>query len=283
MQRSEIPSFEELQKPLPEFGYKNLYYKSISLLLRTIGSLSEGIKIGFKYGFDSGNIMNYIYENNPSGDFYIGEVIDRAFLNQKTCKAFRAIKKIQKDFISNYLDERQGQETNIVDLASGKADYIYDVLLETRSNVNVLLRDVNASTLEESKRNAESFGLGENINYESADALDSESLKKISPRPDLVIEVGLYGIIHDDEQIKNHLKNLKEILDPDALLFNVQTYNEQIELIARSLINQDGEPCIWHLRSVEDLISWAEEAGFRSPEIVMDPYNIYAVVMMRGN
>lgn len=282
MRPREIPSFEELQKPLPAYGYKHIYYQSISFFLRTIGILSEGIRIGFKHGFDSGSIMNYIYENNASGDLYIGKIIDRAFLNQKTCKAFRSIKKIQQDLIFDYLESREGQETSIVDLASGKADYLYDALLNTSVKVNVLLRDINQNTLKESKSTAEALGLTENISYELGDALDIESLENISTKPDLVIEVGLYGIIHDDEKIKNHLRAVKEILDPDALLFNVQTYNEQIELIARSLVNQEGKPCVWHLRDFEQVIRWAEEAGFKDAKIVMDPYNIYAVVMMRG-
>ncbi|MCZ6685825.1 MAG: class I SAM-dependent methyltransferase family protein [Candidatus Dadabacteria bacterium] len=282
MQHNQIPSFEELQKPLASFGSRSLYYKSVSFLLRNFGMFSEGIRIGYRHGFDSGNIMNYIYENDPQGSLYIGKAIDSAFLNQKTCKAFRAIKNIQKDFISNYLNKRQGIKTVIADLASGKADYIYDVMKESNSDVNVLLRDINKDTLAESKEIAEELGLSENISYEVGDALDKESLKKIYPKPNLVIEVGLYGIIHDDEQIRDHFKALKEILNPDALLFNVQTYNEQIELIARALINQEGEPCVWHLRSVDLVIGWAEEAGFKNPQITMDPYDIYAVVMMRG-
>jgi len=282
MPRDEIPSFGQLQKPPPACSSKSLYYKIISFLLRTFGTLSEGIRIGYKHGFDSGNMMNYIYENDPQGSFYVGKAIDRAFLNQKTCKAFRAIKGIQKDFISNYLKEREGQGTFIVDLASGKADYIYEVLKESGSNINVLLRDINENTLTESKETAEKWGITQNISYQVGDALDIESLKNISPKPNLVIEVGLYGIIHDDELIRNHLKLLKEILNPEVLLFNVQTYNEQIELIARALINQNGEPCVWHLRSAEQVIGWAEEAGFKNPEITMDPYDIYAVVMMRG-
>ena len=282
MQRDGSPSFEELQKPLPACSSKSLYYKIISFLLRTFGTLSKGIRIGYRHGFDSGNIMNYIYENDPQGSSYVGKAIDRAFLNQKTCKAFRAIKKIQEDMISNYLKGREGRETFIVDLASGKADYIYDVMKECNSNANVLLRDITEKTLMESKDIAEERGLSENIRYQVGDALDIESLRNITPKPNLVIEVGLYGIIHDDEQIRDHFKALKEILNPDALLFNVQSDNEQIELIARTLINQHGEPCVWHLRPAELVIGWAKEAGFKNPEITMDPYDIYAVVMMRG-
>ncbi|MGH7808046.1 MAG: class I SAM-dependent methyltransferase family protein, partial [Thermodesulfobacteriota bacterium] len=91
-----------------------------------------------------------------------------------------------------------------------------------------------------------------------------------------------YGIIHDDEVIRRHFHDMRDILNPDAILFNVQTYNPQIELIARVLRNQEGERCVWHLRPAELVIGWAEEAGFRDPKVTMDPFGIYAVVMMRN-
>ncbi len=282
MRRDENPGFEELREPLPWYRPKKYYYYLISLLLRTIGQLSDGIRIGFRHGFDSGMIMNYIYEDKPQGISYIGKALDAAFLDQTTCKAFRAVKQIQKDIISSYLEERSGKETFIVDMASGKADYIYDVLKERKSKIKVLLRDVSESAIRESKAAAGLLGLKESVSYEVGDALDPESLRRISPRPDLVIEAGLYGIIHEDGLIKKHLHELKDIVNPGALLFNVQTRNEQIELIARTLINQDGERCVWHLRPKELVIGWALEAGFKDPEVTMDPYGIYAVVLMRN-
>ncbi|MGH7908903.1 MAG: class I SAM-dependent methyltransferase family protein [Thermodesulfobacteriota bacterium] len=277
-----MPSFEELLKPPPAYYPKNIYYKFYSLSLRTVGMLSEGMRIGFTHGFDSGMIMNYVYQNTPSGRFYIGKVIDKALLNQVTCKAFRAIKEIQKNVIKNYLQERNGNPTFIVDLASGKADYIYDALRETNSNVEVLLRDIDETVLKESRTMAERLNLLNKVSYERGNALEIESLKRIKQKPNLVIEVGLYGIIHDDELLRRHFFELKDILNPEAILFNVQTYNPQIELIARVLKNRDGQRCVWHLRPVELVIEWAEKAGFIEPQVTMDPYSIYAVVMMRG-
>jgi len=282
MHLSRMPSFEELLKPPPAYYPKNIYYKFYSLFLRTIGMFSEGMRIGFTHGFDSGMIMNYVCQNTPSGRFYIGKVLDRIFLNQVTCKAFRAIKEIQKNVIKNYLQERNGDPTFIVDLASGKADYIYDALRETNGNVKVLLRDLDETALEESRAIAEKLNLLNKVSYEQGNALDIESLKRIYPKPNLVIEVGLYGIIHDDELLRRHFFELKDILNPGAILFNVQTYNPQIELIARVLKNRDGERCVWHLRPVELVIEWAEKAGFIEPQVTMDPYGIYAVVMMRN-
>ena len=277
-----MPTFEELLLPLPLYSPRRWYYALASFFLRSIGLSSEGIKIAYKRGFDSGMIMNYIYNNVPNGRFYVGELIDRAFLNQVTCKAFRAIKDIQKNMIKEYIHERDGNATFVVDLASGRADYLYEVLQEVEAPVKALLRDIDQRALAESRENAKKLGFEDLVRYEVADALDSESLKRINPRPSLVIEVGLYGIIHDDALIRSHFKDLKNILNPAAVLFNVQTYNPQIELIARTLKNQAGERCVWHLRSAGLVIDWAEEAGFKEPNVIMDPYGIYAVVMMRN-
>jgi hypothetical protein len=277
-----MPTFEELLNPLPVYSPKYWYYQFVSFFLRTIGMLSEGIKISYTYGFDSGMIMNYIYRNVPSGRFYIGKVLDRAFLNQVTCKAFRAIKEIQKNAIKDFLKGRNGRPTFIVDLASGKADYVYDALNEVNGHVHVLLRDIDEAVLSESKAIAEKLNLLDKVSYELGDALDLDSLKNIRPNPDLLIEVGLYGIIHDDELIRKHFFHLRDILNPEAILFNVQTYNPQIELIARTLLNQEGERCVWHLRPAEQVIGWAADAGFKDPKVTMDPYGIYAVVMMKS-
>ena len=282
MLTGKMPTFEELLKPLPIYSPKRWYYEGASLLLQSIGTLSRGIKIGYTHGFDSGMIMNYVYEDTPQGTFYLGKALDRAFLNQLTCKAFRSIKKIQKNMIKDYLAQRNGTPTFIADLASGKADYLYDALLETNSQAKILLRDIDEEALKESEAIAQKLNLPNELRFELGSALDTESLRKIDPEADLVIEVGLYGIIHDDEQIRRHFLELKEILNPEAILFNVQTYNPQIELIARSLVNRDGERCIWHLRPVELVIKWAEEAGFIDPHIVMDDCGVYAVVMMKN-
>lgn len=276
------PTFEELLAPLPLYSPRRWYYSAASAFLRSIGISSEGIRLAYRHGFDSGMIMNYIYKDVPNGRFYIGKLIDRAFLNQVTCKAFRAIKDIQKDMIKDYIQERDGQPTFIVDLASGKADYIFDVLKENAGQVRVLLRDIDETAIAQSREIAKNFGLEHILSYELANALDSDSLRGISPRPNLLIEVGLYGIIHDDEQVRSHLNDVKNIVNPDAILFNVQTHNPQIEFIARALRNQAGERCVWHLRAAKTVIHWAEMAGFRNPNVVMDPYGIYAVVMMRN-
>jgi hypothetical protein len=282
MHRNGTPGFEELLKPLPRYSLRSLYYWLVSLFLGTVGQLSDGIRTGWKYGFDSGMLMNYVYENSPGGKFYIGRKLDEAFLDQVTCRAWRSVKEIQKNMIQGYLSERDGRGAFIADMASGEADYLFDVLRQTGPGVKALLRDINGTTLGRTRSTAARLGLGERVSFAQGDALDPESLRAVPQKPDLVIEAGLYGIIHDDSLVRAHLAQLRDILNPDALLFNVQTQNPQIELIARVLKNQDGGRCVWHLRRAEEVIGWAEEAGFSEPEVTYDPYRIYAVVMMRS-
>jgi len=274
-------TFEQLREPLPRYSAKNLYYRLLAAFLRTFGRLSCGIDKGFAYGFDSGIIMNYIYDNKARGRFGVGRILDRMFLDQVTCRAFRSIKQIQIDMIDQYLRERDGKPTFIVDLASGKADYIYEILKSSDRKLKVLLCDIAESSLQESRNISDELGFSDRVRFRRGNALDTENLKRIEPKPDLLIEVGLYGIIHDDALLRSHLLDVGRILRPEVLLFNVQTQNPQIESIARVLQNQNGERCVWHLRSAEQIIGWAEEAGFGGPKIVMDPYNIYAVVMMK--
>lgn len=275
-------TFEQLLEPLPPYSARNLYYKLLAAFLKTFGRLSCGINTGFTYGFDSGIIMNYIYDNRARGKFGVGRILDRMFLDQVTCRAFRSIKQIQIDMINRYLRERDEKPTFIVDLASGKADYIYEILKSSDRKLKVLLCDIAESSLYESRKVSDELGFGDKVRFRQGNALDTENLRNIEPKPDLLIEVGLYGIIHDDALLRSHLLDVGRILRPEAILFNVQTQNPQIESIARVLQNQHGERCVWHLRSAEKIISWANEAGFRDPEIVRDPYNIYAVVMMKG-
>jgi hypothetical protein len=48
--------------------------------MRTLGRLSEGIRIGLTTGFDSGSSLDYVYRNQARGALLIGKLIDRGYL-----------------------------------------------------------------------------------------------------------------------------------------------------------------------------------------------------------
>jgi len=95
-----------------------------------------------------------------------------------------------------------------------------------------------------------------------------------------VIELGLYGIYHDDELIRRHYLDLAEIVAPEQIVFNVQTENPEIEHIARVWRDHRGERCVWRLRPLETILEWAGAAGYQPATVRADRHGIYRVVRL---
>jgi hypothetical protein len=109
-------------------------------------------------------------------------------------------------------------------------------------------------------------------------AFDRAALEAFTPRPDIVCELGLYGIYHDDELIARHFVDLAETLAPAQIVCNVQVDNPEIEHIARVWVNARGERCVWRLRPAEAIEGWARAAGYELAAVTSDRHSIYRVM-----
>ncbi len=117
---------------------------------------------------------------------------------------------------------------------------------------------------------------------EQADAFSDAALDQVIPRPNLIIVSGLHEILPDDDLIQNHFHQLYRILEPGGvLIFTIQPYHPQLELIARVLNSHTGKPWIMRLRSFERTKAWATAAGFQAFEWQMDSAGIFGVVKAR--
>lgn len=245
-----------------------------------MGRLSAGVRTGLAHGFDSGQFMAYVYANRPTGMLGVGRAIDRRLLESRTGTAFRAVAQLATDALRDLLDERAGRQTFVVDLASGPAPYLLDLLAERpRPEVRVLLRDVDGEALRAAAAAAAARGL-ERIATAVGDALDPASLAAIGEAPDIVVELGLYGMFSDGA-IAPHFRDLAERLAPDALLVNLQMQNPEIEHIANVWPSRAGGRCAWRLRPLDLLLGWAREAGFEPGRVRQDSHQIYSVVTLR--
>ena len=101
-------------------GGKPLKWKAMSLMLRTVGRTSDGVSLGFAHGFDSGEMLDYVYENHAGGRLLIGNLVDRIYLNAVGWRAIRARKEILKAVLSELILEREklGLSTTVLDIAS---------------------------------------------------------------------------------------------------------------------------------------------------------------------
>jgi len=241
--------------------------------------VSDGLRTGYRHGFDSGPFMDHVYANRPSGRTALGRAIDGRLLGRRTCVAFRDIRMLAEQAVLAALRSHRGPAPVVADLAAGPAPYLLEALT-WQPRARALVADADPDALSAARRDAEALGVADRVEFVVADAFDRRTLQALRPTPDVVVELGLYGIYHDDAVIERHLLDLAELIAPEQIVFNVQTSNPEIEYIARVWVNHEGRRCVWRLRPAEKLLGWAAEAGYHPASVEADRFGIYRVVRL---
>ena len=147
----------------------------------------------------------------------------------------------------------------------------------TRS-ARAILCDVDAAALEQASVAARELGVAARVTTRQASAFDRAALAALAPRPDVVCELGLYGIYHDDALIERHFLDLAATVAPQQIVCNVQVANPEIEYIARVWRNAEGGRCVWRLRPAEQIVGYARAAGYEPASVTADRHRIYRVM-----
>jgi len=263
------------------FGW---YYRMASLVMHTVGKTSDSIRLGLERGFDSGEMMDRIYENRPSGRYGIGWLADVYYLNQIGCQGLRGRKTYLKRVLSETIQaqEQQGIRPVVLDVAAGPATYLVETLAESRdANVTAICRDLDENGLRRGRVLAQTNHL-ENIRYAQGNALDEASLLAVSPQPTIIIASGFYELLNDDSMIKRQMQiNRKVLAAGGSFIFTTQVNHPQLELIARTLNNRDGEPWLMKNRPVSQTEKWALQAGFAAVQSVIAHPGLYAITVAK--
>jgi ubiquinone/menaquinone biosynthesis C-methylase UbiE len=252
----------------------------MTLLIRTIGRLSTGINLSFKYGFISGYMLEYIYENKPHGRLLIGKLIDRAFLNNIGWQAIRQRKENLKKYLKEAILEnrRNVKKTLVLDIASGPAKYILEVLLEVgEQDIYVVCQDIDQRWLDYGREQADRLGL-KNIRFEKGDAFNLELLSKVTPKPNVVVSSGFYDWITDDELVKKSFNYCYSVLSTGGkIIFTNQAAHQQMELVQAAFVDFNKEPLRMKTRLADLICGWAKESGFRNLSTLIDRWGFYSV------
>jgi precorrin-6B methylase 2 len=238
--------------------------------------LSSGLRIGHQHGFDSGPFMAHVYENDPRGRTAVGRAIDRRLLQRRTCQAFREIRVLARHAIDAALCAGPSDAPVVADLAAGPAPYLFEALIAHPSATAIVV-DIDEAALSQARDAAARLGVIDRARFLRGSAFDRDLLARLEPSPTIIVELGLYGIYHDDALIERHFGDIAEIVEPQQLVFNVQTQNPEIERIARVWRDHRGQRCVWRLRPVQRILDWAAAAGFQPLSIESDSYGIYRV------
>jgi hypothetical protein len=274
-----LPTFADLQRELSPISPRAWRFAVLRGASRAGALLSEGLRIGYRHGFDSGPFMNHVYANRPSGRTALGRAIDRRLLRRRTCVAFRDIRALAEHAVFDALREERAAAPVVADLAAGPAPYLLTALTR-QPRARAIVGDTDPDALDQARRAADALGLTDRVTFVRADAFDRDALEALRPSPDVVVELGLYGIYHDDALIERHMHDLATLVAPRQIVFNVQTRNPEIEHIARVWVNHEGGRCVWRLRPVDQILEWAGAAGYEPAAVESDRYGIYRVVRL---
>ena len=256
-------------------------------LLSTVGRTSKGIQIGYRFGFDSGTMLDYVYTNEANGSLGIGKLIDRLYLNAIGWRAIRARRTLLKQMLHTEVERNRaaGKPTRLLDVAAGPGRYLQELLQECgaeRNNLHMLCRDLSLDGIVQGAKQAEAAGL-QTIHYEQGDAFNpAPTDAQLGGPPNIVVVSGLYELILEDETIQRSLVQLYHMLAPGGVLcFTTQTHHPQLEFIANVLPNRNGALWVMKCRAAAQLEVWAHDAGFCQVQSQAEEVGLFTVTMGR--
>lgn len=252
--------------------------------MRSAGSLSRGISLGWRYGFDSGVMLDYIYRNRSRGG-PLGRAIDRSYLNSIGWRGIRQRKVNMEKLLRETIGElaRSGRPARIVDVAAGPGRYVLETMASMPGvEMRAVLRDYKEENLSAARRLAAQLGLGDKVQIVRGDAFDRESLASIDPRPTIGIVSGLLELFPDNEPVRKCLGGLADAIAPgDYLIYTCQPWHPQVEFIARVLTNREGKPWVMRRRTQAEMDALVRAAGFEKIRQEIDPWGIFTVSLAR--
>lgn len=264
--------------PLP----MRLGYKVAKLGLATLGRLSRGIRLGWRRGFDSGESLDYVYENQARGSLLVGKLIDRVYLGSPGWRGIRSRKANLKELIGARIRRLapERRAVRILDIASGPGRYLLETLGAMPDvKIEARLRDFSPQGVEAGRELA--CRLGETrASYETGDAFDADALSKIPT--DIAVASGLYELFPDNALVARSLRGLHAAVSEGGfLVYTNQPWHPQLDFIANVLVNREGKPWIMRCRSQAEMDGLVRDAGFDKEEMTIDDDGIFSVSVAR--
>jgi len=260
------------------------WFTPVRWLMKGPGRLSRGIRVGRKHGYDSGVMLDYIYQNRAHGLTPLGRLIDRFFLNAIGWRGIRVRRLLLEKALRLLIEQTHsaGRPVRLLDIASGPGRYILETMHSLRTiPISAVLRDYKLENLDAAARLRDELGLTQ-ITVERGDAFDRAGLAAVTPRPTIAIVSGLYELFPENEPVLRSLRGLADGVEAGGhLIYTNQPWHPQVELIARVLTNREGRPWIMRRRTQAEIDGLVRNAGFEKISQEIDPSGIFTVSVAR--
>ena len=277
--------YDTLRQPLPILSPKGLWFALQRRSMATMGRLSEGVRTGFRTGFDSGESLDYVYRNEARGFPILGRFIDRGYLDAIGWRGIRQRREMLRAALQRAASavRKDGLPLKVADIAGGAGRYLLDLLgSPDGTGFSALCRDRSESALACGRASAAALGLTARIAHEKGDAFDPASIATIAPQPGIAVVSGLYELFPANDPLRRSLGALHALLPAGGwLLYTCQPWHPQVEMIARVLPNRDGEPWLMRRRAQGEMDALVREAGFTKAAQWTDDFGIFTVAAAR--
>ncbi|MBC7427833.1 MAG: alpha/beta fold hydrolase [Bacteriovorax sp.] len=271
--------YEQMKKGEVSLVNKLSYMFQV-MSMKTLGNLSEGIRVGYKYGFDSGISLDHVYKNKARGWLGLGQIIDYFYINAVGWKGIRARRVHIREALDFAVQDliKQGRPVRIMDIGSGPGRYLLETAKKYEKNdVKVLLRDYNIDNVNEGKEIAKQLGVT-NSEHMQADAFDKETYLKQAFRPNILIASGLFELFPSNDLVNNAIEGATAILeDKGYVVYTGQPWHPQLEMIAHTLPNREGEMWVMRRRTQKEMDQLFARIGAKKFDMKIDEWGIFTV------
>ncbi|MGX5217278.1 bifunctional alpha/beta hydrolase/class I SAM-dependent methyltransferase [Pseudomonas segetis] len=273
---------ETLAAPLPQNSLAGRYWRATRASMKLGSRMSNGVKLGFETGFDSGSTLDYVYRNTPARTSAIGRMIDKHYLNSIGWRGIRQ-RKVHVEELLNLAIKKlreQSSEVRIVDIAAGHGRYILEAIEHaTDKPESILLRDYSDINVRDGSALIKQKGLEHIAQFVKGDAFDRDDLASLSPKPTLAVVSGLYELFGSNSMIADSLAGLAAAVEQGGyLIYTGQPWHPQLELIARALTShRNGQAWVMRRRSQAEMDQLVAAAGFRKVSQRIDEWGIFTV------
>ncbi len=275
-----------LARPLPALAPKALAFGFTKWFMRSIGQVSEGMRLGVKTGFDSGSTLDYVYRNEARGVTPFGRLVDRNYLDAIGWRGIRVRKVHAEQLIARAATRlrEQGMPVHIADIAAGHGRYVLEAVERLDATPqSVLLRDYSEINVRDGRKLIAQKNMLGFARFELANAFEASSVAAMQPPPTLAVVSGLYELFPDNTLIRASLGGLARAVAPGGyLVYTNQPWHPQLEFIARTLTShRDGGAWVMRRRTQAEMDQLVRHAGFDKVDQLTDDWGIFTVSLAR--
>ncbi len=260
--------------------------------MQKFGHISDAIATGLEHGFDSGNSLDHVYYNQPSGKNMIGKAVDKFYLSNIGWQGIRIRREHILELAGQALTEieensKQGEDKTyapkLLDIASGHGFYAFDLLTQF-DNLQAELRDYDSHNIQALQAKAEKLAMADRVLACKKDAFDSASYQQneSNEKFDVAIASGVFELFSDNALPTTALAGIYDSLkDKGYLLYTNQPWHPEQEFISKTLNNHRGSDWVMRCRSQAEMDQLVAEAGFDKVAMRIDKFGIFTVSLAK--